>query len=43
MPRVVAVHERVAERPRVRDYLKSDARIAFNTMGIFRAYPELDA
>lgn len=43
MPRVVAVHNRVMQRPRIRDYLRSDARIAFNTMGIFRYYPELDA
>jgi glutathione S-transferase len=41
-PRVVALHDRVANRPRVRDYLASDRRIAFNEMGIFRHYPELD-
>lgn len=43
VPRVIALHDRVAERPRIREYLQSDARIAFNTMGIFRHYPELDA
>lgn len=43
VPRVVTVHERVAARPRICDYLQSQARVAFNTMGIFRAYPELDA
>lgn len=41
-PRVVALHDRVALRPRVRDYLASDRRIPFNEMGIFRHYPELD-
>jgi glutathione S-transferase len=33
----------VAERPRVAAYLASERRIPFNTEGIFRAYPELDA
>lgn len=41
-PGVVALHDRVAERPRVRAYLSSDRRIAFNEDGIFRHYPELD-
>lgn len=43
VPRVIALHDRVMQRPRVRDYLTSEARIAFNTMGLFRHYPELDA
>lgn len=42
-PRIVALHERVAARPRIAAYLKSDRRIPFNEMGIFRAYKELDA
>jgi len=42
-PRVVALHERIAERPRIRSYRGSDRRIAFNEDGIFRHYPELDA
>ena len=42
VPRVVAVHDRVAERPRIAAYLASERRIPFNTMGIFRHYPELD-
>jgi glutathione S-transferase len=41
-PRVVAVHDRVAQRPRIAAYLNSDRRIAFNQMGIFRHYRELD-
>jgi glutathione S-transferase len=42
-PRVVAVHEGVARHKRMAGYLSSDRRIAFNTQGIFRHYPELDA
>jgi glutathione S-transferase len=38
-----AVHERVAARPRLAAYLRSERRIAFNRQGIFRHYPELDA
>jgi len=41
--RVVALHDRVAERPRIVAYLKSQRRQPFNQMGIFRHYPELDA
>jgi glutathione S-transferase len=41
-PRVIALHERVALRPRTAAYLASPRRIAFNTRGIFRHYPELD-
>jgi glutathione S-transferase len=43
IPRVVAVRDRVAERPRVAAYLASERRIPFNEMGIFRQYKELDA
>jgi len=42
VPRVVALHERVKERPRIAPYLACDRRIAFNRWGIFRHYPELD-
>ena len=42
VPRVAEVHERVAKRPRIAAYLASDRRIAFNQMGIFRQYKELD-
>jgi glutathione S-transferase len=41
-PRVVALRDAVAERPRIADYLASDRRIPFNEEGIFRRYPELD-
>jgi glutathione S-transferase len=42
IPRVVALHDRVAKRPRVAAYLASERRIPFNQMGIFRHYKELD-
>ena len=41
-PCVVALRDKVAKREHIAAYLASDRRIAFNTMGIFRAYPELD-
>jgi glutathione S-transferase len=41
-PGVVSVRDRVAVRPRIEAYLNSNRRIAFNEMGIFRHYPELD-
>ena len=43
VPRVVALRDRVAVRPRIKTYLKSEQRIPFNEEGIFRHYPELDA
>jgi glutathione S-transferase len=39
---VVALHGRVAGRPRIAAYLTSGRRIPFNQSGIFRHYPELD-
>jgi glutathione S-transferase len=42
VPRVVAVHDKVAGRARLKKYLNSPRRIAFNESGIFRHYPELD-
>jgi glutathione S-transferase len=42
-PSLIAVHDSVAALPGVAAYLESDRRIAFNTDGIFRHYPELDA
>src|SRR5258706_3515415 len=39
---VVAVHNRIAEHPRLRAYFASGRRIPFNRQGIFRHYPELD-
>jgi glutathione S-transferase len=41
--RVVALHDRVAARPRITAYLASARRLAFNEHGIFRHYPELDS
>jgi glutathione S-transferase len=41
-PRVMALHARVAARPRIAAYLASERRIAFNEEGIFRHYEELD-
>jgi glutathione S-transferase len=42
-PRVVALGERVKERPGIRGYLMSGRRLPFNEDGVFRHYPELDA
>lgn len=42
-PRVVALHDRVAQLPELADYLASDRRLPFSEEGIFRHYPELDA
>jgi glutathione S-transferase len=42
-PKLVALHERIAARPRLARYLASKRRIPFNQQGIFRHYPELDA
>jgi glutathione S-transferase len=39
---LVTVRDRVAARPRIKAYLASPRRIAFNEMGVFRHYPELD-
>jgi glutathione S-transferase len=43
IPGLVALHDRVAERPRIKAYLSSKRRIPFNQWGIFRYYRELDA
>ena len=42
-PRLIALHDRVAQRPAVAAYLASTRRIPFNENGVFRHYPELDA
>jgi glutathione S-transferase len=42
MPLLTALHDRVAERPRLARYLASPRHIPFNQSGIFRRYPELD-
>lgn len=43
VPRLVALHDRVAARPNIAAYLASERRIAFNEDGIFRHYKALDA
>jgi len=43
VPRVVGLHDRVAERPRIAAYLASPRRLPFSEEGIFRHYDELDA
>ncbi|WP_234419626.1 glutathione S-transferase family protein, partial [Xanthomonas fragariae] len=43
LPSLKSLQQRVAERPRIATYLASERRVAFNTNGIFRHYPELDA
>jgi glutathione S-transferase len=42
LPRLTALRDRVAKRPRLSAYLASARRIPFNEQGIFRHYPELD-
>ena len=42
LPRTVALHDRVAARPKILAYLRSSRRIPFNQHGIFRHYAELD-
>lgn len=42
VPRVIDLHDRVADRPNIKAYLASDRRIPFNEDGIFRHYPALD-
>ena len=42
IPRLVALYDRVAERPNIKAYLASERRIPFNEDGIFRHYKALD-
>jgi len=42
LPRTLALHDRVAARPKIAAYLSSSRRIPFNQHGIFRHYAELD-
>jgi glutathione S-transferase len=42
VPGLVTVRDKIAVRPGIQAYLSSPRRIAFNEMGIFRRYPELD-
>jgi glutathione S-transferase len=41
-PLTRSLRDRVADRPRIADYLASDRRLPFNEHGVFRHYPELD-
>src|SRR5688572_5468243 len=41
VPGLVALHDKVAARPRIKAYRESKRRIAFNEMGIFRRYRTL--
>ena len=41
--RLLSLHARIRERPRIAAYLASPRRIPFSADGIFRHYPELDA
>ena len=43
IPRLLAIRDAVASRPRVAAYLASPRRIAWSKHGLFRHYPELDA
>jgi len=43
VPRVLALHDRVAKRPRIAAYLASPHRIPFSPWGIYRYFKELDA
>ncbi len=42
VPRVIALHDRVAKRPRIAAYLASNRRIPFSQWGIYRYFKELD-
>jgi glutathione S-transferase len=42
IPRLVALRDRIAARPRIKAYLASERRIPFSQWGIYRYFPELD-
>ena len=42
IPKLLALRDRVAQRPRLLRYLTSPRRLPFNEQGIFRHYEELD-
>ena len=42
IPRLRALRDRIAQRPRITAYLTSPRRLPFNESGIFRHYRELD-
>ncbi|HUN74207.1 MAG TPA: glutathione S-transferase [Steroidobacteraceae bacterium] len=43
IPKLLALHDRVRQRPRITAYLASPRWLPCNEQGIFRHYPELDA
>ncbi len=43
VPLMIALHDRVAKRPRIKAYLESKRRIPFSQWGIYRYFKELDA
>ncbi len=43
VPLLVALHDRVAQRPRIKAYLTSKRRVPFSQWGIYRYFKELDA
>jgi glutathione S-transferase len=43
LPKLLALRDRVAQRPRLLHYLTSPRRLPFSERGIFRHYEELDA
>jgi glutathione S-transferase len=43
VPGLIALHDRVAKRPRIKAYLASERRIPFSQWGIYRYFKELDA
>jgi glutathione S-transferase len=43
IPGLIALHGRVANRPRIKAYLASKRRVPFSQWGIYRYYKELDA
>jgi len=43
VPLLIALHDRVAQRPRIKAYLVSKRRIPFSQWGIYRYFKELDA
>ena len=42
VPLLIALHDRVAKRPRIEAYLSSKRRIPFSQWGIYRYFKELD-
>ncbi len=42
-PKLAAIAKRTAALPRLKEYLASERRLAFNEDDLFRRYPELDA